>query len=413
MGRLLAFLLRNWPLKLGAVALATVLYAGLVVAQDAREWPGFIPIETRGQPSDAFLLDRGVTEVAGIRYRAPVEMLGTLRASDFRAFIDLSRVTPQRGGAPVTVPVMMESADRRIVIVDWRPREVRVRLDPVIDRQFAVTVAAATPPEGFSAGVPRVDPGSVTVRGASSLVQRVRQVVARVTIDPSGINVDGEYELLPLDDSGEIVTPLDLDPQRAHVSIPVDRRLANASVPVTPRVVGTPATGSRVVSVTPTPLAVTVQGGEPFVKALETISTEPIDATGKTDDFEASAALVIPAGMRVLGDAEVTVSVSIEVERGTRTFSVGVATSGARRDRAYALSVPTVTVVLSGTISRLHEIGQRPDRITAFVRVRSLAPGRHDVPVEVRVPPDVTVTSVEPSRVSVTVTRTPRTTPAP
>ena len=44
----LAFILRNWPLKLGAVFLATVLYAGLVLAQNTRTFPARVPIEPSG-----------------------------------------------------------------------------------------------------------------------------------------------------------------------------------------------------------------------------------------------------------------------------------------------------------------------------------------------------------------------------
>ena len=38
--RVTDFLLRNWPLKLGAIILATVLYSGLVLGQNVRTWTG-------------------------------------------------------------------------------------------------------------------------------------------------------------------------------------------------------------------------------------------------------------------------------------------------------------------------------------------------------------------------------------
>ena len=45
MRRALDFLLRNWPLKLGAILLATVLYSGLVLAQNVRTWTGQVPVD--------------------------------------------------------------------------------------------------------------------------------------------------------------------------------------------------------------------------------------------------------------------------------------------------------------------------------------------------------------------------------
>jgi len=65
--RLLGILTRNAALKLGAVALASVLYAGLVFSQNVRVWPGPIPIEPFGQGRDVFLLDVAPQAVTSIR----------------------------------------------------------------------------------------------------------------------------------------------------------------------------------------------------------------------------------------------------------------------------------------------------------------------------------------------------------
>ena len=57
MSRVLGFLLHNWPLKLAAIALATILYAGLVLSQNARVWPGTVPVQVLNQPPAAFILN--------------------------------------------------------------------------------------------------------------------------------------------------------------------------------------------------------------------------------------------------------------------------------------------------------------------------------------------------------------------
>ena len=44
MRRILAIVLHNWPLKLAAIGLATVLYGGLVLSQGARTFDGQVPI---------------------------------------------------------------------------------------------------------------------------------------------------------------------------------------------------------------------------------------------------------------------------------------------------------------------------------------------------------------------------------
>ena len=71
MSRVLGFILHNWPLKLAAIALATILYAGLVLSQNARVWPGRVPIQVFNQPSTAFIVGQ-LEDVTNIRYFAPV-----------------------------------------------------------------------------------------------------------------------------------------------------------------------------------------------------------------------------------------------------------------------------------------------------------------------------------------------------
>ena len=56
MRRLVGLVVYNWPLKLAAIALAFLLYAGLVVSQSQFEFPTPVPIQPVNQPTDAVIL---------------------------------------------------------------------------------------------------------------------------------------------------------------------------------------------------------------------------------------------------------------------------------------------------------------------------------------------------------------------
>ena len=81
MTRLTGLITHNWPLKVAAVALATVLYAGLALSQNARTWPGRVPIEAVDQPAGAFLLE-SLGDVTSIRYYAPADVAARISSSD-------------------------------------------------------------------------------------------------------------------------------------------------------------------------------------------------------------------------------------------------------------------------------------------------------------------------------------------
>ena len=173
MRRLLDFLLRNWPLKLAAIGLATVLYAGVSLSENERTWPGAVPIEVLDPPAGAAVLDLpgSVTE---IRYRAPIDVASQLTNGSFLASIDLGDVTPTTDGPPVPVAVRVTPLDPRVQVIDFAPRSVNVRVDQVVSRPMTVSVERGTVPEGLDLGAPVVTPATVILRGASSRVAAVQ-----------------------------------------------------------------------------------------------------------------------------------------------------------------------------------------------------------------------------------------------
>ena len=70
MPRVLRFFVHNWPLKVAAIALATLLYGGLVLSQTTQDFTSPVPIQIANAPTDVVVLtDTGAT--TRIRYVAP------------------------------------------------------------------------------------------------------------------------------------------------------------------------------------------------------------------------------------------------------------------------------------------------------------------------------------------------------
>lgn len=401
MTRLTGLITHNWPLKLGAIALATLLYAGLALSQNARVWPGRVPIEAVNQPSGAFMLE-SLGDVTTIRYYAPADVAARISSSDFQALVDLSSVTPAQGGAPVSVPVQVVPLDPRIKVLDFQPDRVSVRLDPVITRTVPILVDRGTVPPGLQIGDPMLSAQTAAVRGASSLVEQVESVSARVAIDPTGINVDGEVDLVALDARGDLVAPVDIEPDRVHVTIIVGRESASRSLPVTPDLSGSPAAGWSVRSVTVEPIVVTVRGPLDAVAAMTSIPTAPIALGGRKADLTTTVDLVAPQGVEVVDGGQVRVTVVISADRGSRSFGIGLRPTGAVVGRSYALSVPDVLVTLGGTSAALDAVD--PTELSATVPVGDLEPGSHVVEVAFTAPDGTSLVAISPRTVTVVVT---------
>ena len=410
MTRLTGLITHNWPLKLAAVALATMLYAGLALSQNARVWPGRVPIEAVNQPTGAFLLEN-LGDVTSIRYYAPPDVASRISSSDFQAVVDLSTLTPVQGGTPVSVPVEVVPLDPRIKVLDFQPDRVPVRLDPVITRTVPVTVDRGTVPPGLEIGDPTLSAQTAAVRGASSLVEQVETVSARVAIDPSGINVDGDVDLVALDARGDLVAPVDIEPDRVHVTIIVGRESASRSLPVAPSLSGAPAAGWSVHSVTAQPVVVTVRGPIDAIAAMTAVPTEPIAIGGRRADLTTTVGLVPPSGVEVVDTDRVRVSVAITADRGSRSYGVGLRPTGTVAGRTYALSVPDVLVTLGGTSAALDAVD--PTGLSATVPVGDLQPGSHTVEVAFKAPAGTNLVSISPARVTVIVAEASLPTPTP
>ncbi len=159
-------------------------------------------------------------------YAAPNVPVAT---STFRATVDLTDV-PATGDVS-SVRIEVDSPDGRVRVLSFEPAFATVQLDKLVTRRVPVKVDLGPPPSGLELGPTTVAPTDVTASGAASIVSQVVWARADVQIGTDGIDIDEEFELTPIDGNGNAVSPVDLDPSTAHVTIPVfdDKRQQDAA----------------------------------------------------------------------------------------------------------------------------------------------------------------------------------------
>ena len=405
MTRVLGVILHNWPLKLAAVGLATLLYGGLVLSQSSATLTGVIPVDPRDQPPDTFLLQtiRPVTE---IRYFTPSNVRPI--ESDFEAWVDLADVDPT--GGPVSLPVHLQSIDPRVRVLGFEPQNVTVDLDELSDKIVPVEVDHGEAPPTMTLGDQSVDPMQVHVIGPATVLERVAAARATVVIQSSGIDVDQDVELVPVDSVGDAVPQVNVDPATAHVVIPVFSNLQSKQLPVDPQVTGSPAAGFEITSVSVEPPIVTVEGDADDLAKLAVIDTQPVTAGGLTESRTVDVALAPPTGVVVPSVQQVKVTIGIRAVTATRNFEVGVRIIGAQPGFDYEVGVDRLLLTVGGNPADLDRIVG--STLAADLDVTSLGPGTTDVTVGATLPPDVTLVAASPPQVPVTVTARPSISPA-
>lgn len=390
-------IVHNWLLKLAAVALAVLLYVGLVATQDSITYPGPIRVDAINLPPGTVVTNQLKT-VDEIRYVAPAD-LGRLTAQDFKATVDLSNVPAT--GATTSVRVVVSAIDPRVTILDVIPRTIPVTLDQSITATVPVHVNRGTAPPGVDVGQTTYTPEQVSVTGAATAVNKVVAVEVNVSLDTSGINIDREVEGTPVDASGAAVTGVNMSPQTVHVTIPVYTNRQSKTVPVDPSISGTPAPGFRVASVDVNPLTVTVEGNASQLASLVSAATDPVEIAGATRAVTQAVALSMPTGVTAVDNPTVEVTVQIVAVTETRTFTAGLRIDGGSPTATYALSAQSVLITVYGSTADLDRLGSAA--ITVGLDVSGLTPGVHQLTVVPSLPSGVTVVSMDPTTVTVTV----------
>ena len=401
MRRLVGLVVHNWPLKLAAIVLATLLYAGFVISQSVQEFTGSVQITAVNQPADAFLT-ASLPQVTSIRYISLGDASARASAQSFLATVDLANVDPDAG--PTFVPVHVESRDARFQVVSWEPPEVQVTLDPVKTRTgIPVRVVPSPTPSGLDVREAVVEPDTASVTGLASVVDLVVEVQANVTIEPSGLDVDRDVELIPVDAVGNRLTPVDVEPPTAHVRIAVFRDTESRPLPVTPVISGAPADGYEVAGITVDPLIVSVEGEADTILGLTEAPTEPVSVSGATQNVVQTVGLSLPEGVQPAGGEDVTVRVTVTIRpvAANRSFDAGIIPSGTQVGLDYQLSTGHAIAQVSGSVADLDRLDAA--EFTLLAQVGGLPPGVHVVTLTANLPIGLTLVSVTPPTVTVTI----------
>ena len=213
----LRWLVKNLSTLFLAFVLAVIVWVSAVWAADPNEshvLARSIPVEFIGQSPNLQLMDNHQTSVT-LTLNAPSSVWKELNDNldSVRAWVDLTNIE----AGETTLPVQIQIVPQLVRIVSQVPEEIAVHLEPLVTQSFPITVQLiGTPPTGYKADQPLIDPGSVIVTGPESSVSKVKEL--RVAIDISGESetVDLTLAPIPLDAGGRAVSGMVLKPDKGE-----------------------------------------------------------------------------------------------------------------------------------------------------------------------------------------------------
>ena len=403
----------GWRLLL-ALVLSVAIWAGLTLERNPQRqevFPSELTVEITGLPANLIVLN----EVVPIRVRvnAPVESYRRLQATSFVASVDL------RGAGPGLhrFRVRVEVSDPQVEIIEVLPEDVDVRLEELVMKRLPVQMRILnTPPFGHRYEDPILEPqdvreNGIMIRGPRSLVERVTEVLASVSLGPETTTIDRIIRPEPLGPSG-VVGGVTLEPETITIRVPVHQLSGFKTVPIVPQVGGQPDAGYILQGIELTPLAVEVVGDPDLLAGISVIPATVLDISGATEDITAETTLSLPTGVSLSYEQRILVTVRIVPVQGQTVITAALAWINLGPGLRISLQPTTVEVTISGPQPQLLQLTGAD--LAATVNAAGRGPGIHTVPVLLAaIPEGTTVNRLRPQAVTLLIEPLPTPIPSP
>ena len=401
-GRVLAFVLRNWPWKLLALFLAVCLWAGLIMQDPTltRERL-FTDVPLNVVNAETLRRNSGLVVVSGledgvsVRFRVdvPQREYNTVTSANYNPRVDLSRITEV---GEQTLKVSATSTTTYGSVLDIEPETIPVVVDEYITNyRIPVSVnISGDYPEGFYGSSISVDPSVVAVSGPKMYVDQVSRVI--VDFDVSRLSaragtVRTARTMRFVDRAGKDVDSSMLEVTSAGVvlrTIILEQTLfptSDLSLSADTLVDGTPAEGYYVKNVTVSPSVLSIAAPQDVLNSLDLLTAyTPLNVKGKTAPFTETVRIRKPTEVEHISADSVTVSVEIEPVTISRTFeNAKLSARGTGSGLKAVLEKKYVSMVLTGPQPLLE--GLRTASVTSYVDVSGLEAGEHILPVQLHV----------------------------
>lgn len=400
--RRLRALMRNTPgLAVLSFLLAVVLWYFVTDTENPTlidVYPSPIPVEPVNV-TEALAVANQLPAVQ-VRISAPADRWERLTPANFKVVVDLNGFGARSQEVPVRVEV---DGVRGVRVVDVQPRTIVVNLEDLAVRQVSVAArAVGSPPLGYQIGAVTPQTTSARVSGPESLVALIDQAVADVNVTGLTVNVQQNVVLKAVGTGAAEIRGVRLEPTNVPVNVEVIQTTIVRTVPLAVDVAGEPDPGYAVSRVASSPSAIQVQGPIEALQQIDRIRLPAVSVAGARSDVVRSVQIPLPAGLSYVDRDRATVTVTITPAAGSRRTTLAVEVFSVAPGRvARVQGSGGVDVILDGPLPVLNAMAA--GELRATVDAGGASTGTLTLQVNVKAPDGVTVKSVQPASVTVTI----------
>lgn len=336
-------------------------------------------------------------ETVSVTVRARRKVLSDIRSNDIRVTADIrNRVSNSLSEATLQTEVDIKGFEGDYVEAYTNPRNIQIEIEPSAQKDFTISVETnGTPRGGNTLGKLVADPKVIRLGGAESQINRVKKVVAVVSVSGLSESQTVQAELKLFDGDDQEVDPALFENNLGAEGLKVDVEiLKTKEIPI--RIEADdlrPATGYSIGKVSCVPQFVKVAGEEEKISEITeiTIPAEDLEVEGISSTCEVNIDLLgyLPEGITLEDTTANTVVVTVAVERnGTKVFTIpsnNIVIEKVTGDlKPGVATLENIELHITGTDEALEKLTEIP--AVSVNMEKYTMPGTYTVPVEVMLP---------------------------
>ncbi|QNQ80693.1 YbbR-like domain-containing protein [Lactobacillus sp. PV034] len=315
---------RLWFYKVVALFLAIVLAIYVNFNQ-----PGFVPegqrnatIKTATKKENLKVplqvsVDTDKYYVTGYPEKVSLSLSGstalvtsTVNTQNFRVFIDLSKFKPGKHTVPVKVNGLSNQLSYSI-----NPKKITVNIQKRKSKSFPVQIeynkdAVPTP---YKVGTAKSDPSVVTVTGATSEVNQIDKIVARVVIPKDEIKSYLREVILIAEDKAGRQLNVVIDPATTNVTIPISLPKKTVKLSLTSH----GGNQDKIYSLSSNIDTIKIYGKDETLKKIDELPID-VDLSHVNADTEKTIPIKLPKGVYQTNPAQVSVKIKVSNSNGKK-----------------------------------------------------------------------------------------------
>lgn len=375
-----------------------------------QEFPEPVPIQYINL-ADGLIMSENPASDCTVTIKAPRSVWERLTADDIDILVDLS------GRDTGTYRISLGEPQMDIkpaMVTSINPSVINIKIGTLVQKDLPIEVQITGEPAiGYEAGLPSSTPGTVSISGPATLINRVSTISASIDITGERQDFSRRVQLRPLDENGAVVKEVTTEPATALISVDIEQGERYRLVAVIPIITGQPDFGYRITKIDVTPEQIIIYSSDPSV--FDTlpgyVETVPIDIASAKEPVEIRASLDLPENTALVGEQNILVQVGIEAIENSMTLTSPIEIQGLA-DNLYASASPSsVTVFLTGPLTTLEQL--TPDDIRVVIDLFEKDAGTYQITPQIIIPPTDVEGSILPAMIEVTITTEPPPTPEP